>query len=161
MTCELFVVDFCCRIGKVELSHRRGGHHMDVAVRYLVTGDDQPHALRSKHRLLSSADLLCHKHEMSSFVVVEIGPVVDFANRNDKRVSWCEGIDGQETDARLIPMYEVRGKVPVDDPGKDARHGSKSSGRRYSQRRASDDDSEPAHVHSAELSSAVSLDVVR
>lgn len=93
MTSEFIVIDGRRRLCKIELAHRRGGHHVHMAVGDLVSSDDQPHALWMKHGSLGMGNSLGYEEEVARLAVLEIGPLVDFPDRYDESVSRCQRVD--------------------------------------------------------------------
>ena len=103
------MVDRRSRIGKIELTHGCCRNHVHVTVGDLVPRDDQAYALRTECGLLGFCDALRNQHQVRCFVVVEIDPLVDFANGNHESVAWRQGIDREKADADFVAVDDVRG----------------------------------------------------
>ena len=109
MTGKLALVDRRSRIGKIELTHGCGRNHVHVTVGDLVPRDDQAYTLRTECSLLGFCDALRDQHQVHRFVVVEIDPLVDFANGNHESVAGRQGVDREEADADFVAVDDVRG----------------------------------------------------
>lgn len=109
MTGKLALVDRRSRIGKIELTHGCGRNHVHVTVGDLVPRDDQAYTLRTECSLLGFCDALRDQYQVHRFVVVEIDPLVNFANGNHESVAWRQGIDREKADADFVAVDDVRG----------------------------------------------------
>lgn len=81
------MIDFRCRIGKIELTHRRSRYDVNMAVRNFETCHDQSHTTRSEDFALGFSDSFGDQDEMGGFLISQIQPVIHLSNGYDECVA--------------------------------------------------------------------------
>ncbi|TPW12098.1 MAG: hypothetical protein FD127_2841 [Acidimicrobiaceae bacterium] len=122
---ERIGVDAGRGVGEVQLPHVGGGDHVDVRVRHLVAGHDQPYPVAREGTLLGAADAVGDGEEMGSELIREVHPVVVLGDRHHECMPDGEWVDRHEHHALLVAMDEDARDLAFDDPREDRGHQAK------------------------------------
>ena len=98
------------------------GNEYQVCVRNAVPMNDHADALWIEDGAHTTADSLCHDHDVGSGRVIDIREMVDVLARDDGTFSGREWAQGHERQAEFIRVDETDRRAFCYDFAEDARH---------------------------------------
>ena len=116
-------IDRTVCFSEIDVGFRSYWEHVKVSVGDFQPGDDERDSLGLKCGHLGCANLAGNDGEMSSKLVREIDPMINFESRNDEGVAGADRGDREESNAHIVSVNEPSWKVAVDDLGKQGAHG--------------------------------------
>lgn len=112
---ELRVVHTRCGVSERQVRFTIDGYDVEVAVRYLQSGDDERYPCWLEHFHLSPADLLGHEVDARPQVRRYIEPMVDLADWQYEAMAWLDRTDRHDRRHVLVSPYEMTGDLSGED----------------------------------------------